>query len=72
VTDFDSNRLRVAAQKINILRDRILGDFKRRFPHDPWVVALAADELALAELKRSIMAKSRCEDFAECRAEVVK
>ena len=69
MTDHDLARLNAAAARLNVVRDRIVAFYRARFPHDPLVVGLAADELALAELKRAIMAKTRVGDYEEARAE---
>jgi len=64
MSEFDQARLNVQAGKLTRGRDEIIRLFAIRFPTDPLVVALAADEATLAELKASIAKKSRANDYA--------
>lgn len=68
MTDHDCRRLIAAAEKTESARRNIVREFCRRFPNDPWVLSLAADELALAELKESLAKKSRVDEFAPAGA----
>lgn len=72
MTDHDCRRLIAAAEKTEAARRNIVREFCRRFPNDPWVLSLAADELALAELKESLAKKSRCDDLEPMRATVAE
>jgi hypothetical protein len=70
--DHDNRRLIAAAEKVNKSRDLIVADYKRRYPSCGWVLSLAADELALAELKESLAKKSRVDDLEPMRAEFLE
>jgi ribosomal protein S14 len=60
---------RIAARKV-ATENEIIRLWCIRFPHDPLTAGLKADTISLDQAKEAQRNYTRCDDFAECRAEV--
>ena len=69
-SDFHGLRVSRLADRKVATENEIIRLWCIRFPGDPLSVSLKADTIALEHAKEARRNYTRCEDFAECRAEV--